>query len=83
MVNRKSKNNIPICEKNADSLGFKEKPYLDYAEVDNCICPILHNQINLGNKIFHNLLVYGNKNIENFQLMKIRLATFYCWMIQP
>jgi len=46
-------------------------------QVDDYIYPILHNQINLGNNVFHNLLDYGNENIENFQLTKIRLATLY------
>ena len=46
--------------KNTDSLGVKEEPYLDFVEVDNYIYPILHNQINLGNNVFHYLLDYGN-----------------------
>ena len=29
--------------KNADSLGNKEEPYRYFVEVDNSICPILHN----------------------------------------
>ena len=49
---------------NAKSLGVKKEPYWDFVEVDNYICPILHNQINLGNNVFHNLSDYGNKNIE-------------------
>ena len=32
------------------------------------MCLILYNQINLGNNIFHNLLDYGNKNIEIFSV---------------
>ena len=59
--------NIKICfnlEKNTESLGVKEEPYWDFVEVDNYICPILHNQINLGNNVFHNLLDYGNEHIE-------------------
>ena len=66
MVNRKYKNNISIWKKNAESLGVKVEPYCDFVEVDNYICPILHNQINLGNNVFHNCLDYGNENIENF-----------------
>ena len=46
--------------KNTDSLGVKEEPYLDFVEVENYIYPILHNQINLGNNVFHYLLDYGN-----------------------
>ena len=64
MANRKSKNNVSIWEKNAESLGVKEEPYWDFVEVDNYICPILYNQINLGNNVFHDLLDYGNENIE-------------------
>jgi len=65
MVNRKSKNNLSIWGENIESLGVKEEPYWDFVEVDNYICLILHNQINLGNNVFHNLLDYGNvKNIE-------------------
>ena len=41
---------------------------MDFVEVDNYICPILHNQINLGNNIFHNLLDYGNENIEKLSV---------------
>ena len=37
-------------------------------KVDNYICPILHNQINLGNNVFHNLLDYGNENIEKLSV---------------
>ena len=32
------------------------------------MCPILHNQIHLGNNIFHNLLDYGNENIEKMSV---------------
>ena len=42
-------------------LGVKEHPYWDYVEVDKDISPIRHNQINLGNNVFHNLLDYGNE----------------------
>ena len=51
-------------EKNAENLGVKEEPYWDFVEVDNYICPIFHNQINLGNNVFHHLLYYSNENIE-------------------
>ena len=54
--------------KNADCLGVKEEPYWDFIEVDNFICPILHNQINLSNNIFHNLSDCGNENIEKFSV---------------
>ena len=48
---------------NADRLGVKEEPCWNFVEVDNYICPTLHNQINLGKNVFHNLLDYGNENI--------------------
>ena len=47
---------------------MKEEPYWDFVEVDNYICPILHNQINLGNNVFHNLLDYGNEYIEKLSV---------------
>ena len=47
-------------KKKADSVGVKEEPYWDFVQVDNFIYPIFHNQINLGNNVFHNLLDYGN-----------------------
>ena len=49
---------------NAESLGVKEEPYWDCVEVYSCICSILYNQNNSGNNVFHNLLDYGNENIE-------------------
>ena len=30
-------------------LGVKEAPIWEFVEIDKYICPILHNQINLGN----------------------------------
>ena len=54
--------------KNADCLRVKEEPYWDFIEVDNFICPILHNQINLGNNVFHNLLDCGNEYIEELSV---------------
>ena len=56
--------------KNADCLGVKEEPCWDFIEVDNFICPILHNQINLGNNVFYNLLDYGDEYIENLSFQK-------------
>ena len=41
---------------------------MDFVEVDNYIYPILHNQINLGNTGFHNLLDYGNEIIEKLSV---------------
>ena len=56
--------------KNDDYLGVKEQPYQGFIEVDNFICPILHNQINLGNNVFHNLLDYGNEYIEKLTILE-------------
>ena len=39
-------------------------------EVENFICSIFHNQINLGNNIFHNLLDYGNEYIKKLSADK-------------
>ena len=58
-------------------MGVKEESDWDFVEADNYICPILHDQIYLGNNVFHNLLDYWNEHIEKNQLMKIRLATLY------
>ena len=33
---------------NAEFVRVKEEPYWDFIQVDKFICPILHNQINLG-----------------------------------
>ena len=44
-------------------LGVKESPIWECVELDNCICPVLHNQINLGKNVLYNLLDYGNKFI--------------------
>ena len=68
MANGNSKSNVPIWGKNDDSLGVKEGPYWDFVEGNNYICPILHNQINLGNNLFHNWLDYGNENIEKYSV---------------
>ena len=56
--------NVVIQKKNTECLDVKEKPYRDFVKVDNFISPILHNQINLGNNFFHNLLDYRNEYIE-------------------
>ena len=55
-------------EKNDDCLSVKEEPYWDFVKVDNFICPILHNQINLGNNVFHNLLNYGDEYVEQLSV---------------
>ena len=62
-----SESNITI-RKNAERLGVKEKPYLDFIKVDKFICPILQNQINLENNVFHNLLDYSNKYTEKLSV---------------
>ena len=43
-------------------------PYWYFVEVENYICPILYNQINLRNNVFHNLLDYDNENIEKLSV---------------
>ena len=35
------------------------------------MCPVLHNQINLGNNVLYNLLDYGNEYIENLTSTEI------------
>ena len=65
MANGNSKSNVPIWGKNDDSLGVKEGPYWDFVEVDNYIYPILHNQINLGNNVFHTLLYIENLLVDD------------------
>ena len=35
------------------------------------MCPVLHNQINLGNNVLYNLLDYGNKFIERLTSKEI------------
>ena len=55
-------------KKDAERLGVKEESYWDFVDVENYICPILHNQINLGNNVFANLLDYGNENIESLSV---------------
>ena len=49
---RNFQSNVPIRRKKSDGLGVKKKAYWYFFEVDNCIYPILHNQINLGNIFF-------------------------------
>ena len=39
-------------------LGVKDVPLWEFFEVDKYFCPVLHNQINLGNNILYNLLDY-------------------------
>ena len=68
MVNWTFKINVSIWKKDAERLKVKEEPYWDFVDVDNYICPILHNQINLGNNVFANLLDYGNENIESLSV---------------
>ena len=45
-------------------LVVKEAPNWEFVELDNYICPVLHNQINLGNNVLYNLLDYGNEFVE-------------------
>ena len=53
----------------SDSTCFAELdvttvPILKFFLVDKYICPIIHNQINLGNNVLYNLLDFGNEFIE-------------------
>ena len=65
---QKLQKQCPNLVKKADSLGVKEESYQDFVEVDHFISPIIHNQINLGNNIFHNLLDYSNEYIEKLSV---------------
>ena len=56
--------NVVLRGDNTECLGVKEETYWSFVEIDKYIYPILHYQINLGNKIFDNLLDYGNKYIK-------------------
>ena len=42
-------------------LGVKEAPIWEFVELENYICPILHNQINLANNVLYDIL--DNRNI--------------------
>ena len=52
-------------------LGVKEAPIWKFVEVDKYICPVLHNQTNLGNNVWYNLLNYGNEFIEKLTSTEI------------
>ena len=68
--------NVAISGEEAECIGAKQDPYWDFVEVDNFICPILHNQINLGNNVFHNLLIYGNEYIEKISVDEDKARNF-------
>lgn len=51
-------------KRNTECLGVKEKLYWDFLKTDKYIWPILHNLINLGTNVFHDLLNYGIEYIE-------------------
>ena len=55
-------------KKSPECLVVKKEPCRDFVEVDMFIFHILHNQINLGNSLFHNLLDYGNECIEKLSV---------------
>ena len=52
-------------------IGVKEAPIWEFVELQNYICPVLHNQINLGNNVLYNLLDYGNEYIEKLSSKEI------------
>ena len=51
-------------------LGVREAPIWEFVEVDKYICPVFHNQINLGNNVLYNLIDYGNECIEKITTNK-------------
>ena len=57
-------------------LGVKEAPIWKFVEVDKYICPVLHNQTNLGNNVWYNLLNYGNEFIEKLTSTEIIIDAF-------
>ena len=63
-----------------NSYVSKKNLILDFIQVDKFICPILHNQINLGNNVFHNLVEYGNEYIEKLSV-KEDMARNYLLMV--
>ena len=52
-------------------LSLKEAPIWEFVEADKFICPVLHNQITLGNNVLYTLLDYGNEFIENIPSKEI------------
>ena len=48
----------------ATRLGVISALIWEFVQVDKYICPILHNQLNLGNNVLYYLLEYGNGFIE-------------------
>ena len=47
---------------------MSKKILIGIFEVDNFVCPILHNRINLSNNVVHNLLDYGKECNENLSV---------------
>ena len=65
---------ILVSESNSTGLagrGVKESPIWECVELDNYICPVLHNQINLGNNVLYNLLDDGDDFIEKLSSKEI------------
>ena len=44
---------------------------MEFVEVDEYICLVLNNQINLGNNVIYNLLDYGNEFTEKLPSKEI------------
>ena len=53
------------------STWCKKVPIWEFIEVDEYICLVLNNQINLVNNVIYNLLDYGNEFIEKLTSKKI------------
>ena len=53
------------------STWCKKVPIWEFVEVDEYICLVLNNQINLGNNVIYNLLDYENEFIEKLTSKKI------------
>ena len=53
------------------STWCKKVPIWEFVEVDEYICLVLNNQINLVNNVIYNLLDYGNEFIEKLTSKKI------------
>ena len=49
---------------------MSKKILIGILEVDNFVCPILHNQITLSNNVVHNLLDYGKECNENLSVVE-------------
>ena len=58
-----------MVKTNSECLGVKEEPYWDFYL-------LLHNQINLCNTVFYNLLDYSNEYIEKFSVDEDKVLNY-------